>query len=46
MEEILGMSDRVVVMREKRIQGILSREELSQERIGALMTDAGKGAAA
>jgi ribose transport system ATP-binding protein len=46
MEEILGMSDRVVVMREKRIMGILSRAELSQERIATLMTGAASGEAA
>ena len=42
MEEILGMSDRVVVMHEQRIKGILSRDELSQERIATLMTGAGR----
>jgi ribose transport system ATP-binding protein len=46
MEEILGMSDRVVVMREKHIKGILSRAELSQERIATLMTGAASGEAA
>lgn len=38
MEEIIGMSDRVVVMRERHIRGILPREKLSQERIATLMT--------
>jgi ribose transport system ATP-binding protein len=38
MEEILGMSDRVVVMHERRIKGILPREGLTQERIANLMT--------
>ncbi|WP_437565436.1 sugar ABC transporter ATP-binding protein [Sorangium sp. So ce542] len=38
MEEILGMSDRVVVMHERRITGVLPREGLTQERIAALMT--------
>jgi len=46
MEEILGMSDRVVVMHEKRIKGVLERGELSQERIATLMTGTAKGAAA
>ena len=46
MEEILGMSDRVVVMHEKRIKGVLARGELSQERIATLMTGAARGAAA
>jgi ribose transport system ATP-binding protein len=38
LEEVLGMSDRVVVMRERRLVGLLDRAALSQERIGALMT--------
>jgi ribose transport system ATP-binding protein len=46
MEEILGMSDRVVVMHEKRIKGVLPREELSQKRIADLMTGIAQGAAA
>lgn len=41
MEEILGMSDRVVVMHERRIRGILNRAEMSQEHIGSLMTGHG-----
>lgn len=55
MEEVIGMSDRVVVMHERRIKGILNRHELTQERIATLMTgtahttpgdDGPKGAAA
>lgn len=42
MEEVLGMSDRVAVMRERRIERILPREEATQERIAALMTGAGR----
>jgi ribose transport system ATP-binding protein len=38
MEEVIGMSDRVVVMHERRINGILPRAELTQERIARLMT--------
>jgi len=38
MEEIIGMSDRVVVMHERRIKGVLPREELTQENIASLMT--------
>jgi ribose transport system ATP-binding protein len=38
MEEVIGMSDRVAVMHERRITGILAREELSQKRIANLMT--------
>jgi ribose transport system ATP-binding protein len=38
MEEIIGMSHRVVVMHERRIKGVLPRERLTQERIASLMT--------
>jgi ribose transport system ATP-binding protein len=38
MEEIIGMSDRVVVMHERRIKGVLARGELTQQRIARLMT--------
>lgn len=38
LPEVLGMSDRVMVMREGRIAGELSREELSQEAIMKLAT--------
>ena len=38
MEEILGMSDRVLVMHEGRISGELPREELSEEAIMRLAT--------
>jgi ribose transport system ATP-binding protein len=50
MEEVIGMSDRVVVMHERRIRGVLARRELTQERIARLMTghtdERGKGDAA
>jgi ribose transport system ATP-binding protein len=51
MEEVIGMSDRVVVMHERRIKGELARAELTQQRIASLMTGhpgagAGKGTAA
>jgi ribose transport system ATP-binding protein len=50
MEEIIGMSDRVVVMHERRIKGVLPRRELTQERVARLMTgysdERGKGDAA
>lgn len=42
MEEVLGMSDRIIVMRERRMEGILPRQQATQERIAALMTGAGK----
>jgi ribose transport system ATP-binding protein len=38
MEEVLGLSDRVVVMRERRIAGILPRAGLTAERVAQLMT--------
>jgi ribose transport system ATP-binding protein len=38
MEEIIGMSDRVVVMHERCIKGVLLRQGLTQERIATLMT--------
>ncbi|HZU81378.1 MAG TPA: sugar ABC transporter ATP-binding protein [Polyangiaceae bacterium] len=38
MEEVVGMSDRVVVMRERRVQAVLSRADVTPERIAALMT--------
>jgi ribose transport system ATP-binding protein len=38
MEEIIGMSDRVVVMHERCIRGTLERGELTQESIASLMT--------
>jgi ribose transport system ATP-binding protein len=43
MEEIIGMSDRVIVMHEKRIKGILPRDRLTQERIATLMTGRTEG---
>ncbi|MEM7699443.1 MAG: sugar ABC transporter ATP-binding protein, partial [Verrucomicrobiota bacterium] len=41
MEEIIGMSDRVLVMHEGEIAGELSRDELSEERIVALASGLG-----
>jgi ribose transport system ATP-binding protein len=38
MEEVLGMSDRVVVMHERRIEGVLPRAGLTAERVAQLMT--------
>jgi ribose transport system ATP-binding protein len=38
MEEVIGMSDRVVVMHERRIKGVLPRQSLTQRRIANLMT--------
>ena len=38
MEEILGLSDRAIVMHEGRITGGLSREQLSEETVMHLAT--------
>jgi ribose transport system ATP-binding protein len=38
MEEILGMSDRVLVMHEGRITGELLRDQLSEEAVMRLAT--------
>ncbi len=38
MEETIGMSDRVVVMHERQLKGVLGRDELSQLAIAGLMT--------
>jgi ribose transport system ATP-binding protein len=46
MEEILGMSDRVVVMHERRVRGILPREGLTPQHIANLMTGRDAGGAA
>jgi ribose transport system ATP-binding protein len=40
MEEVLGMSDRVAVMRERRIERVLDRADATQERIASIMTGA------
>jgi ribose transport system ATP-binding protein len=37
-EEVIGISDRIVVMHERKIRGILPRSAATQERIGMLMT--------
>jgi ribose transport system ATP-binding protein len=46
MEEVIGMSDRVVVMHERRIKGVLPREALTQEAIANLMTGHDRSGAA
>mgnify|MGYP002784774873 CR=1 FL=1 len=42
LEEILGMSDRVLVMHEGELSGELTRAELSEERIMHLATGGGR----
>jgi ribose transport system ATP-binding protein len=44
MEETIGMSDRVVVMHERRLKGVLERHELTQLAIAGLMTGKPEGA--
>jgi ribose transport system ATP-binding protein len=43
LEEILGMSDRTLVLHEGRLSGELSRSELSEEAVMQLATGAGGG---
>ncbi|HXK20036.1 MAG TPA: sugar ABC transporter ATP-binding protein [Polyangiaceae bacterium] len=38
MEETIGMSDRVVVMHERKLKGVLERSDLTQVAIADLMT--------
>lgn len=42
MEEILGMSDRIIVLSEGTIEGELKKEEFSQERVLALASGLSK----
>lgn len=41
LPEVMGMSDRVIVMQEGRMKGILNREEATQESIMLLATGGG-----
>lgn len=43
LPEILGMSDRIMVMCQGRITGVLSREEATEEKIMDLATGRGNG---
>jgi len=38
LPEVLGMSDRILVMREGRIVGELSRAQTTQEKVMAMAT--------
>lgn len=38
MEEILGLSDRIVVLRERQIAGVVPRSQATKQLIGSLMT--------
>jgi ribose transport system ATP-binding protein len=44
LPELLNMCDRILVMREGRVAGTISREEFSEERIIALATGAKEAA--
>jgi ribose transport system ATP-binding protein len=44
MEEVIGLSDRVVVFSQRRISGILPKERLSEQNIMQLMTGVAAGA--
>lgn len=46
MEEVLRMSDRVLVMHEGRLTGELTRDELTEESVMTLATGRGGGASA
>jgi ribose transport system ATP-binding protein len=46
MEEVFGMADRVLVMREGRIAGELDRDGLSEEAVMGLATGGGRAAPA
>ena len=43
LEEVIGLCDRVVVMHEGRVIGIVPRERLTQERVAELMTGRAEG---
>jgi ABC-type uncharacterized transport system ATPase subunit len=42
LEEILSLSDRIAVIYEGQIVGILDPEEATEERLGLMMTGGGK----
>jgi ribose transport system ATP-binding protein len=44
LEEVIGLSDRVVVFSQRRISGILPKERLSEQNIMQLMTGLAAGA--
>ena len=43
LEEVIGLCDRVVVMHEGRIIGVVPRDRLTQERVAGLMTGRAEG---
>lgn len=40
LDEILALSDRIAVMFNGKVAGVLARDEATPERVGALMTGA------
>ena len=44
MEEVLGISDRIAIMHEGRITGVLEREQFSEEAVMALATGSNRPA--
>ena len=40
MEEVIGLSDRIVVFSQRRISGILGKERFSEQNVMQLMTGA------
>jgi ribose transport system ATP-binding protein len=46
LEEVLRLSDRILVLHENRIAGELSRDEMSEEAVMRLATGSASGRAA
>jgi ribose transport system ATP-binding protein len=44
LEEVLSLSDRIIVMRNRKIAGVLSGDQMTRERAGLLMTSEGAAA--
>ena len=44
MEELLGMSDRIIVLHEGRVSGELQKQEFSQEKVLELASGIVEGA--
>ncbi len=42
LQEIVGLCDRVVVMAQGKVQGILEKEGIQSEKIMALAADGGR----
>ena len=46
LDEILALSDRIMVMNEGRVVGTINRAEADRQRLGLMMAGIGEGAAA